>query len=316
MSHSRPHDHSAYDHILIDAKNMLYRAVFTALKDDRFKKQGHHTVNIILHYITYYLNQFKPSQVHVFWDTNRESTWRRKMVSTYKEGRQNTRDDIDIDSELANLTEVCHTLFNNMCIRQYYRLEMEADDLIYAFCRMNPKDLTVIISSDSDLKQISYRYHNVHIHHPIAKNRLIEEIPDVDPVLMKSFTGDKSDNIDGYFRVGPVKAKVLCEDTHARNEFFQSEKSIVKFGDDKIAVGNQRFKDNLRLIDLSLCPHLLDNMMYVSSKQFRPVRFDLNKIRETIIKYKLRGVMADISRYITPFKKLLEDSNASSNSNG
>ena len=91
---------------------------------------------------------------------------------------------------------------------------------------------------------------------------------------MKAFTGDKSDNIAGYYRVGPVTAKVLCEATTVRNEFFQSEKSRVKSGDDNITVGNQRPKENLLLIDLSLCPYLLDNMMYVSSKQFRPVRFD------------------------------------------
>lgn len=302
-----------FDHVLIDAKNMLYRAIFTAVGDKKFNKSGYHTINIILHYLTYYLNQFKAKNIHVFWDTNRESTWRKEVLPTYKDGRKNTRDDIDVDGELINLTEVCGVLFKNMCVRQYYRGKMEADDLIYAFCRMNPKDKTIIISSDSDLKQISYRFSNVFIHHPHVKNRLIEEVPDVDPVLMKSFSGDKSDNIEGYYRVGPVTAKVLSEDTFARNEFFQSEKSIVKSGDDKITVGNQRFKDNLRLIDLSLCPYLLDNMMYVSSKQFRPIRFDLNKIRETISKYKLRGVMADISRYIAPFKKLLEESHASIN---
>lgn len=303
-----------YDHVIIDAKNMLYRAIFTALGDKKFKGSGHHSINIVLHFLMYYLNQFKPSQIHVFWDTNRESTWRRKMTPSYKQGRDNTRDDIDIDAELINLTQVCHLLFNNMCVRNYYRPEMEADDLIYAFCRMNPKDKIVIVSSDSDLKQISYKYDNVSIHHPLAKNRkLVEDIPENDPVLMKSFMGDKSDNIVGYFRVGPVKAKVLCEDTVTRNQFFQSEKSIVKIDGVTVTVGNQKFKDNLRLIDLSLCPHLLDNMMYVSSKQFRPIRFDLNKIRETISKYKLRGVMAEISRYIAPFKKLLEESNASIN---
>ena len=144
-----------FDHILIDAKNMLYRAIFTAVGDKKFKKSGHHTINIILHYLTFYLNQFQPHHIHVFWDTNRESTWRKKLVPSYKEGRQNTRTDVDIVSELINLTEVCGVLFKNMCIRQYYRGGMEADDLIYAFCRMNQKDKIVIISSDSDLKQIT-----------------------------------------------------------------------------------------------------------------------------------------------------------------
>jgi DNA polymerase-1 len=300
------------DHLLIDAKNMLYRAIFTAVGDKKFKDSGHHSINIVLHFMKYYLDKFSPKNIHVFWDTRRSNTWRKEVMPSYKEGRSNTRDDIDVDSELVKLTESLTALLKNMCVRQYYRDKMEADDLIYAFCRMNPFDKIVIVSSDSDLKQISFSYTNVSIHHPLSKNKnLTEEVPNIDPVLVKALVGDKSDNIDGYYRIGPKTAKILIEDTSARNEFFQSEKSIVKSGDDKITVGNQRFKENLRIIDLSLCPFLLDNMMYTSSKQFRPIRFDLNKIREIISKYKLRGVMADISRYITPFKKLLEEPNGS-----
>tara|TARA_R100001244_G_scaffold25113_2_gene25407 strand:- start:69110 stop:70057 length:948 start_codon:yes stop_codon:yes gene_type:complete len=305
-----------YDHILIDGKNMLYRAIFAGYSDMKFRDSKHHTINIILHFLTYYVDKFKPKRFHVFWDAPRTKTWRRLLDPEYKNNRnneeQNKGKELDVDAMLANLTEVCTVLFKNMAIRQYYREAMEADDLIYAFCKMNPKDKILIVSSDGDLKQIPFQMANVDVHHPHVKRQLLEEVPEHDPVLVKSFMGDKSDNIDGYFKVGPVKAKLLSEDTTARHEFFQSEKSIIKVDEDRPVVGNQRFKENLRLIDLSLCPHLLDNMIYVSSKQFRPNRFDLNKIREVISKYKLRGVSAGVTRYIAPFKRLVEVTDGSS----
>ena len=139
---------------------------------------------------------------------------------------------------------------------------------------------------------------------------MFEEVPDLDPVILKCFVGDKSDNIYGYYRIGPVKARVLVEDAQARHEFFQSDKARAKVGDDIELVGDERFKRNLLLIDLSLCPHLLDNMMHISRRQFKPVKFDLSTVRDLISKYKLRGVTADISRYVGPFKKLIEVKNA------
>jgi 5'-3' exonuclease len=304
-------------HLLIDAKNLLYRAVYVAAYDKQFQQSGHHTINIILHLLTGYLNKFRPEQIHVFWDSPRSNTWRKDICPTYKEGRGGSSkiSDSDVSDAINNLTEVGTFLFRNMGIQQYYRDNMEADDLIYAFCRMNSDDDIVIVSSDTDLKQISYRFPKVKIHSHLSKTKArYELVPKLDPVILKCFVGDKSDNIDGYYRVGPVKATTLVEDVKKRHEFFESEKAIAKVNGDVQLVGDARFKENLLLIDLSLCPHLLDNMMHVSRRQFKPIRFDLKEIRNLISKYKLRGVTADISRYVTPFKRLTEDSNARSNS--
>ena len=91
------------------------------------------------------------------------------------------------------------------------------------------------------------------------------------------------------------------------------EKAIVqdRSSGQRVLVGPKRFLENLQLIDLSLCPYLLDNLEYVLGKQFKPVKFDLKAVRNLISKYKLRGVTADIPRYISPFKKLVRESNAS-----
>lgn len=298
-----------YEHLLIDAKNMLYRATYTALGDRRFKDSGHHPINIVLHFMHYYLDKFNPTNIHVFWDTRRDKTWRKAVLPNYKENRVDSpqRSDGDVDGTIVSLTESCTALFKDMSIRQYYKEGMEADDLIYAFCRTNRSSRIIIISSDGDLKQIPFNYQNVDIHHPLnKKGSLIEDRPTTDPVMYKALRGDRSDNIDGYHGVGDIKATLLAEDVRARQLFFESPKAIIKDGDERPVVGSKRFEENLRIIDLSMCPGLAENMTYIMRKQFKPVQFNLDNIRETISKYKLRGVTADLSRYVIPFKKLAE----------
>jgi 5'-3' exonuclease len=297
-------------HLLIDAKNMLYRAVFTARSDKKFTQRGHHPINIVLHFLTFYLEKFNPDEIHIFWDSRRDLTWRRAISPQYKGTRGS---DPEIHEILVNLTEVCTTVFSNIGMKQYYKDGQEADDLIYSFCKLhrrtshNPESEIIIVSSDGDLKQISFNFRNVRIHHPLAKDRMFEPTPLFDPVTYKCLVGDKSDNIDGYFGVGDVKAKLLIEDQQKRHEFFESAKAVTKKDGKKFFVGAKKFIENNRLIDLSLCPYVLENMEYVLSKQTKQVKFDLEKVRELISKYKLRGVTADISRYVTPFKKLAED---------
>jgi 5'-3' exonuclease len=297
-------------HLLIDAKNMLYRAVFTARSDKKFTQRGHHPINIVLHFLIFYLEKFNPDEFHIFWDSRRDLTWRREISPQYKGNRGSNPEIHDI---LVNLTEVCTAMFQNLGMKQYYKDCQEADDLIYAFCKLHrrtthdPDSEIIIVSSDGDLKQISFNFKNVRIHHPLVKDRLFEPTPSFDPVTYKCLVGDKSDNIDGYYGVGDIKARLLIEDRRKKHEFFESEKAIIKRDGKKLFVGSKKFIENNLLIDLSLCPYVLENMGYVLSKQTKQVKFDLAKIRELISKYKLRGVTADISRYVAPFKKLAED---------
>ena len=232
---------------------MLYRAAYAAAYDKQFKASGHHVVNIVLHMLANYLNKFNPEQVHVFWDSPRSNTWRKDMNPTYKDGRDGGTkvSASEISATINNLTEVGTFLFRNMGIQQYYRDNMEADDLIYAFCRMNDNDDIIIISSDTDLKQITYKFDNVRIHSSTSKSKgVFVETPKVDPVMIKCFVGDKSDNTGGYHRIGPVKAKVLAEDTQKRHEFLISDKAQARVGEEIKFVGAERLKRNLLLIDL------------------------------------------------------------------
>lgn len=293
-----------YDHVLIDGKNMLYRAMFTARNDLRFKSKGHHSVNIVLHYTSYYLNQFRPSHVHLFWDTPRNNVWRKEILSEYKNNREdNSQSGEDTSKFLNDLTKSTMVLFNHMGIKQYYRSKMEADDLIFAFCKMNLGSKILIVSGDSDLKQIPFAFRKIDLHNPLSKKD-IEPLPEYNPIIIKSLMGDKTDNIYGYDGIGKVRSRKLASNYNKLKEFFESPKAVVKVDNQKVRVGDQKFRDNLKIIDLSLCPDLIDNMVYVAERQSQPSKFNLEKIRDTISKYKMRGVTADLDRYIMPFKIL------------
>lgn len=294
-------------HLLIDAKNMLYRAIFAAESDVNFTKSGHHPINVVLHFIHSWNINFKPDQIHIFWDADRKKTWRREICESYKSHRKNKPRLEEAQDKLGDLSPACISLFKEMGFRQYYRSKQEADDLIYAFCRMNLSDEIIIVSSDGDLKQIPYRFRNVKVHNPLSKNRQIEPIPEVDPVIYKALTGDKSDNIEGYYLIGEVKATAMCKDHPALQEFLGSDKAIIKINGEKKIVNEKRFIDNLKIIDLGLCPELMQNMLYIIKTQSKPTSFNLAKIKRIVVKRKLRGVLGEIHRYISPFKKLGEN---------
>lgn len=283
---------------------MLYRAMFIAKNDLRFRSKGHHPINIVLHFACYYLNQFRPSYIHLFWDTPRKTVWRKQVLAEYKDNRDEiSRDGEDTSQILNDLAESTMVLFNHMGIKQYYRTSMEADDLIFAFCKMNLGSKILIVSGDSDLKQIPYAYRNIDLHNPLSK-RDIEPVPEYSPVIIKALMGDKTDNILGYDGIGKVRSRKLVDDYKSLKEFFDSPKSVVKIDGKKVHVGDQRFRDNLKIIDLSLCPDLIDNLIYVAERQSQPSKFNLDEIRAVISKYKMRGVTADLDRYVMPFKVL------------
>lgn len=291
-------------HLLIDAKNMLYRAIFAAESDNKFVESGHHPINVVLHFLHSWHMNFRPDQIHIFWDEERKKTWRRKLCKTYKGHRKDKPRLEEAQDKLGSLSPICIQFFQNLGFKQYYRSGQEADDLIYAFCRMNLSDDVVIISSDGDLKQIPYRFRNVKVCNPLAKDREIEPIPTVDPVIYKALTGDKSDNIDGYYLVGKIKATAMCKDYQVLAKFLESDKAVIKEDGEKEIVKDQRFRDNLRIIDLGLCPELTENMLYIVKAQTRPSEFNLPEIKKLIVKRKLRGVLCDLHRYVTPFKRL------------
>lgn len=285
-----------YTHMLIDARNAAYRAVHAGLCDEFFKKTGQDFSVIYFRFLSTYIRRFKPDAVHMFWDAPKTELWRKAIWPTYKEGRDTSNKygpEIDVGAIIERTCEVVTALAPYINVRNYYRPRQEADDLIYTFCRLHRTGSLVIVSSDGDFKQIPFMFANVDLFSPMTKEGREGQVAkidgDVDPVEIKCFTGEKTDNILGYSQIGPVRAEELIKDNKKRNTFLDTR-------------GHEIYRRNRALVDLSLCPYMLHNMTYIQEVLSTDVAFDIPKMREVIQTYKVKGLMGEISGVLLPFK--------------
>jgi 5'-3' exonuclease len=287
-----------YDHMLIDGRNAIYRAIYAGLSDKNFTSSGLDSVVIFFRFVSSYLTKFRSKQVHFFWDAPKNTLWRKAILPEYKDGRDKTHggkygDVVDIDALLERNTNIVMELVLACNAMNFGCPKQEADDLIYAFCKYHAGSNIIIISSDGDFKQIPFMFKGIDLYNPLAgdrKNKLYK--PDnLDPVKVKAFSGEKSDNISGYVQIGPVRAKRLVTEQGFREKHFDT-------------YGRKIFIRNMALIDLSLCPFVLKNIAYIVRIMSKSRHYDEKKIREIIQKYKVKGLSGEISRSLLPFKFL------------
>lgn len=272
-------------HLLIDGKNILYRGIYASMNNT---KNDHFVAISRMMYS--YLHQFSSKRVHVFWDDHKENLWRREILPDYKDSGCREKSE-DIENKIIKYQTICEEVWANMNIQQYHRERMEADDLIYAFCAVVNEPIT-IVSNDSDLVQIIYRFPHTQIFNPSKK--IICEKPKEDPVVVKCLDGDSTDNIKGYAGIGPKKALKYAQNPLELNKLF-SEK------------GPDVYKTNRKLIDLSMCPGFIDNMVYIISQMSSETKFDKKLIIELLYrKHKIRGIMSEFKTVISPFKMIGE----------
>jgi len=273
--------------LLVDARNALYRAIY-AVKADRRHTIKYHYFVIFLRQLSSWIGRFNPSSVHIFWDAPKTKVWRRLVLETYKD-RSNSQYVEDISEDLAITTRVAMEILPFMNVRQYFKAQMEADDLIYAAVNtIHPSD-SVIISTDSDMIQMPFVYPTVEVWDP--KKQEMMSVPHINPAAQKALMGDKADSIDGYRGIGPKKSAAMLEGVQSLNEFLQTQ-------------GSQLYYRNLLLIDLSLCPRLLANRKYVWSTMQKPIMWDKKKIDELVGKYKVMGFISEETDLLPPFLQL------------
>jgi DNA polymerase-1 len=263
-----------YDFVLVDSKNILYRAIFAA------KTSGGDPAVIFLRILNKYRKMFNPKRWCLFWDVKKKGLWRTDIFPEYKSGRPPAPP--ELKKCQAMLAKICH----KMGFTQFIKKANEADDLIYAFVLANPDKKVVIISSDEDVTQISYNYSNVDICNPGKKE--IIEVPEYDPVVVKSLMGDKSDNIEGFRGVAKLTAQKILR-TDILDEFLEKRN------------GRELFERNMLIISLANNPHLEDNIEFVKSKEINNT-FDFKGLISLVEKYKLRELKSNLNSVVLPFK--------------
>jgi hypothetical protein len=240
----------------------------------------------MMRFLQEWVDRFKPNSVNVFWDAKKKSVWRKDIYHDYKE-RDSADFRIDIREDLVYTQSAAKALFKHMGVRQFHKKNQEADDLIYSACLTLAPSPVLVISTDKDLHQLPFRMQHVTLYEPM-KNHIVEK-PEFDPVIQKALAGDKSDTIDGYFKVGPVNGRKMALDRKLLFDFLEEK-------------GRTIFLRNMLLMDLSLNPHLLANNFYCSKKLCEQPKFDKKSIIEESKRHKVTGLVSDFSRTVAPMK--------------
>lgn len=275
--------------LVIDARNALYRAIYAYKAElNRGNKPAHPFV-IYLRLANNWIRLYNPESVYVFWDVPRHDVWRRKILTTYK-ARENNQYVVDISDDLKSLTDLCQEMFKHMNIRQFIKKHMEADDLIYTAVSVLHPNPTIVISTDSDMIQIPYRFSSCKLFEP--KKQIEVTVPKFDPVLLKVLKGDKSDHIPGYRGIGPKKAMKLINDKQLLQEYIDTNDKLTYYR-------------NLLLIDLSMCPKILNNTIYVRKKIAEKTIYDKAKLLELAQTCKIDGLLAEFNDLVIPYQKLI-----------
>lgn len=280
--------------LLVDARNALYRAIY-AVRADHRPGAKYHYFTVFMRQLSRWMHTLNPSSVHVFWDAPRETTWRRLALPTYKD-RSSSNFVEGIAEDLAMTTNVAKIFFKHLNVRQYERKQMEADDLIYAAASIMHPNRSVIVSTDSDMIQIPYRFNSCSVFDPTEMKEV--PLPTIHPVYLKALIGDTADSIKGYYGIGPKKGQALLEDPVGLQEFLKLK-------------GARTFHVNMLLIDLALCPRLLANTVYVHKKMAEPISFSTDEIHKLIMTHKVNGLQQEFADLVLPFRNLTESESQS-----
>ena len=229
----------------------------------------YHFINTIRHF----LDEHNYDKVVVCWDSETNTTVRKKLYPDYKAHRKNEMNEEEYDSYLLQKNRVKQYL-EEVFIRQIEVPNNEADDLIGQYCKIALDEKITILSSDKDFTQLISK--NVSVYSPIKKehykygdkislNKV--DFPHENVLLTKVFVGDKSDNISGIDGLGEKTLVKLFPELQKRtctiNEILESAKSLGKEKKvpriiEKILTGQSKngilgqdfYKTNLKIVDL------------------------------------------------------------------
>lgn len=275
--------------LLVDARNIMYRAIHSAKSEERRQAHGRRSPAVIMiRLVANLLSKYKPGMVQIFWDAPRKTVWRKSIHTGYKDRVDDRSGGArDITDSLIRTESTLRQLFDHMNVYQFWRDKQEADDLIYAACKLQGRRPMILVSSDSDMQQIPYLMDSVTIYNHDKGGEMPR--PEVNPVLLKCLIGDTSDMIGGYIGIGPVKAAKLVASPALLQEHLER-------------AGNDILRRNLALVDMSLNPYALKNLMYVAEVLATKPEFNRKRIYEMEQTLKIAGLTREYGESVAPFR--------------
>ena len=219
--------------ILIDGNNLMFRSYYaTAYSGNMMKNSKGMPTNALFGFVSMInkiINEENPKYIAVAFDIGKN--FRKKQYDFYKEGRQQTPDELKIQMPIAR------KILDAMNIKHFELEPYEADDIIGTIVKMTEEDkdfASVIVSSDKDLLQLISEETEVKLlkqtgfirydYKTFVDDYKIEPIRIID---LKALMGDSSDNIPGVKGIGEKTALKLLQEYKSLENLYDNVENVT-----------------------------------------------------------------------------------------
>ena len=219
--------------ILIDGNNLMFRSYYaTAYSGNMMKNSKGMPTNALFGFVSMInkiINEENPKYIAVAFDIGKN--FRKKQYDFYKEGRQQTPDELKIQMPIAR------KILDAMNIKHFELEPYEADDIIGTIVKMTEEDkdfASVIVSSDKDLLQLISEETEIKLlkqtgfirydYKTFVDDYKIEPIRIID---LKALMGDSSDNIPGVKGIGEKTALKLLQEYKSLENLYDNVENVT-----------------------------------------------------------------------------------------
>lgn len=227
--------------LLIDFNHLAIRTLFANTKVNWNESFAFHK-HLVLNTIFSNIKNFEPSEVVLAIDDRKN--WRKKVYIDYKANRKLQRDASDFPWEkyFEHIEEFLESM-KELPLKVIKVPFTEADDIIAVLSKHNEHQKNIILTSDSDYKQL-LQYPQNRIYDPLKK-KFMEEKEPLKCLKIKIVAGDSGDNIPSIKpRIGE-KTAIKLIDT-GQLETLLKEEEI-----------NKNYTRNEKLIDFQYIPIII-----------------------------------------------------------
>jgi 5'-3' exonuclease len=179
--------------LIIDGNNLICAAYFVT-KDMPDKKRVKGTVSLFYTMMEKLKKDFNVKKLYIAWDGKDGANWRKEILPEYKANRTHNK-------QIRKCINKATKRWDKGNYIHFQKLDAEADDIIYALCRLL-KGKIVIVSSDKDFIQVVQEGLAFGVYNNVTKK--YRDIPEIDSVIEKAICGDSSDNLKGVPHCGPA----------------------------------------------------------------------------------------------------------------
>ena len=290
--------------MIVDGSNLSHRAFqkFENLKTPSGEKSG--LVYGFMRSLSAYVVRFQPTYVIVTFDTkqSKSSNFRNNLLGGYKGHRKNISMDYESFNHQSRVVRKILKYLNIPYVWDSKGLGHESDDYIgyYADQHMGK---SIIISSDKDFCQLIDN--NTRIFNPFKETIIsvhnCKEVMGYSPeecVDYLCLLGDKSDDIPGYYGMGPVKIRKFLDEFGTIENFLSGDNTFKGIDKDGL---EDLYKRNKLLIDLKVAMAKYP-VKRIPIRYYKPNKPNFEKLKELFNSYSLQSFKSDT--FLEPFNKL------------